>query len=139
MPTHPQERGHSCAHCGAEKALDGKKLRVCSRCKCTWYCGAECQKTHWRAGHKNHCREISRTMRASRRENGLKTQSQAALDLRTKGVVQVWMFVAKNSGSPSLQIAPQHKWEGPRIRVILFDGRNFQRHSARCKSQQVRM
>lgn len=27
----------------------------CSRCKCAWYCSAECQLRHWRAYHKNHC------------------------------------------------------------------------------------
>ena len=63
----------------------------------------------------------------------------ARLELLLQGAVQTWMFVAKKSGTPCLKIPPQRKWEGPKIRVILFDGENFQRHSVRCKSQQVRV
>ena len=66
-------------------------------------------------------------------------QSMIGLELLIQGVVQAWMFVAKKSGGNPLKVPPQRRWEGPKIRVILFDGENFQRHSARCKSQQVRM
>ena len=134
-----QQPLHSCAHCGVDKALDGKRLRACARCKCTFYCGKECQTSHWRAGHKNCCRELSRTMMTSIRENSRKTQSHVSLDLRTKGAVQAWMIVAKKFGAPDFKIPPQRKWEGPKIRVILFDGKKFQRNSVRCKSQQVRV
>ena len=68
-------------------------------------------------------------------------QSMARLDLLTQGAVQTWIFVAKKSGSfrPHFKIDAQRKWEGPKIRVIIFDGDNFQRHSVRCKSEQVVM
>lgn len=38
------------AHCGREDA----KLSKCSRCECVRYCGAACQRAHWKA-HKTVC------------------------------------------------------------------------------------
>jgi hypothetical protein len=40
----------TCAHCNTA-ATDLKK---CSRCKCTFYCNAACQKAHWKL-HKAIC------------------------------------------------------------------------------------
>ena len=57
-----------CANCGAPELPDGKPHRMCSRCKMTFYCSAECQKTHWKTGgHKQHCvaREDRRVKNAS--------------------------------------------------------------------------
>lgn len=31
-------------------------LGVACRCKQFYYCSPECQRTHWRASHKHHCR-----------------------------------------------------------------------------------
>jgi len=48
-----------CTHCGAsaaDLARDDRKLRRCSRCQRVRYCGRECQRAHWRAGHKAECR-----------------------------------------------------------------------------------
>ena len=44
----------SCAHCAAPLEIMGKK---CGRCF-TRYCGADCQKAHWKAGHKQMCGQI---------------------------------------------------------------------------------
>ena len=47
-----------CTHCGAsaaDLARDDRKLRRCSRCQRVRYCGRECQRAHWRAGHKAEC------------------------------------------------------------------------------------
>jgi hypothetical protein len=44
----------SCAHCAAPLEIMGKK---CGRCF-TRYCGADCQKAHWKAGHKQMCPQI---------------------------------------------------------------------------------
>ena len=30
--------------------------KPCGKCKITFYCGSECQRTHWKAGHKKHCK-----------------------------------------------------------------------------------
>jgi len=38
-----------CAKCEQPATL------VCSRCHCTIYCQRECQRKHWRAGHKSQC------------------------------------------------------------------------------------
>ena len=47
-----------CATCGApEGSLPGiLHHKPCGKCKITFYCGSECQKTHWKAGHKKHCK-----------------------------------------------------------------------------------
>jgi hypothetical protein len=45
----------SCAQCGAmETRADGFKR--CGGCRKPVYCGAECQRLHWRAGHKIQCK-----------------------------------------------------------------------------------
>ena len=47
-----------CANCGApEGSLPGiLHHKPCGKCKITFYCGSECQRTHWKAGHKKHCK-----------------------------------------------------------------------------------
>ena len=42
-----------CANPGCERG--GLGLKKCSRCQKARYCGAECQKIHWKAGHKKEC------------------------------------------------------------------------------------
>lgn len=39
-----------CDACGAQA-----KLKRCERCNGAHYCGVDCQRTHWRAGHKAGC------------------------------------------------------------------------------------
>ena len=46
-----------CAACG----LRDQKLRTCSACLVTSYCGAACQKAHWR-DHKLKCREMKKSI-----------------------------------------------------------------------------
>jgi hypothetical protein len=43
-----------CASCGrgCEKGL---RLKPCSRCRNVVYCGNECQRAHWKGGHKESC------------------------------------------------------------------------------------
>eukprot|EP00729_Bicosta_minor_P002063 gene2063-18836_t len=43
-----------CGGCGKPPAK-GKKLMMCSRCKCANYCSAECQKAMWKAHKRNSC------------------------------------------------------------------------------------
>uniref|UniRef100_K3WSB4 MYND-type domain-containing protein n=1 Tax=Globisporangium ultimum (strain ATCC 200006 / CBS 805.95 / DAOM BR144) TaxID=431595 RepID=K3WSB4_GLOUD len=42
-----------CGFCD-KKAAKGAELKRCTRCKCTFYCGAECQRAHWK-DHKLNC------------------------------------------------------------------------------------
>lgn len=52
----------SCANCG-KSALDVPEGLVrCSRCKTTWYCGTDCQRSHWKA-HKPSCTSVSERLR----------------------------------------------------------------------------
>jgi hypothetical protein len=48
-----KERNCSC--CKTRLCRSAKKYYKCSRCKLVCYCGAECQKWHWRNGHKEVC------------------------------------------------------------------------------------
>lgn len=47
-----------CAFCGKVKGSNSgvKQLLACGRCKQVSYCGEECQKAHWKAGHKKECK-----------------------------------------------------------------------------------
>eukprot|EP01063_Lacrimia_lanifica_P039637 TRINITY_DN8755_c0_g1_i1.p1 TRINITY_DN8755_c0_g1~~TRINITY_DN8755_c0_g1_i1.p1 ORF type:complete len:291 (+),score=110.81 TRINITY_DN8755_c0_g1_i1:50-922(+) len=45
-----------CIGCGGA-VLREKSLR-CTQCKSVYYCGAECQKKHWKAGHKTRCKHF---------------------------------------------------------------------------------
>ena len=49
-----------CANCGKTAAATGlPKLLRCSKCKSVAYCGAACQRVHWKAGgHKAACKKI---------------------------------------------------------------------------------
>jgi hypothetical protein len=40
-----------CLVCGEEAKS------VCSRCESAWYCGEDCQKKHWKSGHKKECKK----------------------------------------------------------------------------------
>lgn len=45
-----------CASCHASE--DEKKLMKCARCQMKWYCSRECQKAHWKKGHKLYCVQV---------------------------------------------------------------------------------
>ena len=48
-----------CACCLAEHEVTS--LHLCSGCRFTQYCGAECQKADW-ADHKEECKQMSRNI-----------------------------------------------------------------------------
>ena len=51
------KKKRACACCGiTNKKKAPVKLQVCSRCKTTYYCSAECQKEDWQSGHKDTCK-----------------------------------------------------------------------------------
>ena len=52
----PPDRCTQCGAWAADLAREDRKLLKCSRCKRVRYCGRECQRAHWRAGHKAECR-----------------------------------------------------------------------------------
>ncbi|KAG2031919.1 hypothetical protein BDR03DRAFT_971539 [Suillus americanus] len=48
-----------CGSCGKEEnASENTHLRLCSRCRHTPYCGEDCQKKAWVAGHKVDCKAL---------------------------------------------------------------------------------
>eukprot|EP00038_Savillea_parva_P018184 m.22608 g.22608 ORF g.22608 m.22608 type:complete len:385 (+) comp4005_c0_seq1:22-1176(+) len=42
-----------CASCGTK--AERRSMKLCGRCQSVSYCNAECQKAHWRSGHKKVC------------------------------------------------------------------------------------
>jgi len=48
----------TCSCCG--KTSDEKKFPRCKRCKRVAYCSKECQKKHWKAGHKKDCVRVGK-------------------------------------------------------------------------------
>lgn len=53
----------TCAHCGVNEPLEGKRFPSCSGCRTVVYCGEQCQKLHWRT-HKPVC-DSSKSMASS--------------------------------------------------------------------------
>ena len=52
-----------CAHCRA-KLPEGKRS-CCVECKAAFYCGRNCQMSHWKAGHKQDCvKKLKKKLRA---------------------------------------------------------------------------
>ncbi|XP_056009561.1 uncharacterized protein LOC125680749 isoform X2 [Ostrea edulis] len=45
------DEGNECSFCG----LRSPDLQRCSRCKGEWYCSRDCQRKHWKGGHKTTC------------------------------------------------------------------------------------
>lgn len=50
----------TCVQCNRPPAKD-KKLLVCGKCKIVRYCSTDCQKKHWKAGHKDCCQRPAPT------------------------------------------------------------------------------
>uniref|UniRef100_A0A7S4FNL6 MYND-type domain-containing protein n=1 Tax=Eutreptiella gymnastica TaxID=73025 RepID=A0A7S4FNL6_9EUGL len=46
-----------CAHCHQDELETGGKYKQCARCRAVSYCSKECQRAHWKAGHKAECTE----------------------------------------------------------------------------------
>ncbi|KAF7861471.1 hypothetical protein EAF04_008036 [Stromatinia cepivora] len=46
----------TCSLSGANVKSKRDDLKNCARCKCTWYCSANCQKVDWRTRHKKWCK-----------------------------------------------------------------------------------
>jgi len=56
----PSSSFRTCSCC--EKYSVTKLFKRCSRCKTTSYCSAECQKKHWKLGHKEYCTKIVKSL-----------------------------------------------------------------------------
>ena len=57
-PSPSSTTNKTCANCGVSATLlaqDDRKLLMCSQCRSVRYCSRECQRAHWKAGHKAEC------------------------------------------------------------------------------------
>ena len=71
----------TCEGCGTGTG-EGKRLYACAQCKLAFYCSRECQKKHWKAGHKQHC--ATATARKEELKAGKDKFFQLAVDRFTK-------------------------------------------------------
>ena len=61
----------SCGACGKEPSATGKRLQVCAGCRSVSYCSKQCQREHWKNGHKAECERLH-AARVQARANGRK-------------------------------------------------------------------
>jgi len=54
-----EDRKGKCSFCGTMQGDISDNLKVCSRCKNTFYCGRECQAKAWAKSHKKDCKIIT--------------------------------------------------------------------------------
>ena len=73
-----------CANCGApEGSLPGiLHHKPCGKCKITFYCGSECQRTHWKAGHKKNCKTPEERSVAKAQAEAVSSSGAAAAEER---------------------------------------------------------
>lgn len=69
----------NCSNPGCNKVESEEvKLRACSQCHTVSYCSVDCQRQHWRAGHKLSCGStISNEPRAQKKKPTIKTTDYA--------------------------------------------------------------
>eukprot|EP00033_Pygsuia_biforma_P001971 GCRY01002194.1.p1 GENE.GCRY01002194.1~~GCRY01002194.1.p1 ORF type:complete len:323 (+),score=33.15 GCRY01002194.1:42-971(+) len=57
VPFERKEKRH-CSQCGEEEG--GRKLGVCGGCQQRFFCGPDCQRKYWKAGHKQECKLLAK-------------------------------------------------------------------------------
>ena len=55
--------------CGACATVEPKvrTYQKCNACRVVYYCGAECQRAHWKAAHKHECSRLKGEAEAEKR------------------------------------------------------------------------
>lgn len=53
----PRRPGLACSFCAATNVMEG--LKKCAQCRSVAYCSRKCQVAHWKAGHKEECRQLA--------------------------------------------------------------------------------
>ena len=71
----------NCASCG--KSLEDRQPPTCPRCK-TLYCGSDCQRADWKAGHKKICKAIAEEGGAAQRHANEKAAEAVAALLKER-------------------------------------------------------
>lgn len=54
--TSADQSREGCFFCGGDPP--GSTLAICGGCRVARYCGADCQRAHWRNGHKKQCKSL---------------------------------------------------------------------------------
>ena len=56
----------ACAACSSVEAVV-RTYQKCAGCNVARYCGAECQRAHWKAAHKHECKAMAEQAEAEKR------------------------------------------------------------------------
>ena len=56
----------TCAACASVEAT-ARTYKKCAGCNAVRYCGAECQRAHWKTVHKGECKELADKAEAEKR------------------------------------------------------------------------
>ena len=59
-------------------------IQICSACRAVRYCSAECQRAHWKKGHKRACA----TLRLQAQEANVEVKAERAEATKNKIVLQ---------------------------------------------------
>ncbi|ORY44018.1 hypothetical protein BCR33DRAFT_233483 [Rhizoclosmatium globosum] len=93
-----------CVVCKTTSGDAQRKLEYCAACKTVKYCSKECQRVHWKAGHKRCCRP--------------------AQDLRKGDIVQLQGLVARSDLNGSYRELGEFNQEKGRWEVTWLRGSN---------------
>lgn len=74
-----ENQGNVCSFCEEESP----DLLKCSRCKEVYYCSRDCQRGHWREGHREDCKDET----ASSGDKFLKAYS--CIHMRVLGILKL--------------------------------------------------
>jgi hypothetical protein len=58
-----RESRRTCAYCEGVASCVQPPFQVCAGCRCVRYCSRDCQKAHWRSGHRADCRASRKSQR----------------------------------------------------------------------------
>jgi len=57
-----KSEGKLCSNCQSPEG-QALKHKICSACKQAFYCSVDCQRNHWKSGHKVECKEFQKKMK----------------------------------------------------------------------------
>jgi hypothetical protein len=104
----------TCAGCGE---ADGGALKSCSLCRSFWYCGTECQASHWRASHRVAC---TRTRSIPPSEGAMRLV-MSALNIHAGGMLATgWRLELRKWACAVPERGEDLKWSGGHLKAAPF-------------------
>lgn len=99
-----------CANCS--KSNSSTERHICSGCGSKTYCSVECQKIHWKSGHKNECAELAENMRLYIINNNVKETCYNCFKQSTKRIstvfrLQKYCILFRSMSKSTLEVRTQ--------------------------------